>query len=166
MRGCSIKFTFQGYIGWSFLFWCFLLPSPQDVSVMSRGHARRSNSKFPSLNKWHWWNCAPIAVVLVLVYCQTLLWAHRKKGRFYIYTLCIVDGSIFCPENSLPELKQRMGIPPTPRKRALESYMWRKKRYTGYALNLYGLFFFWHVTNGAEVLVAFDLWSLILIIPI
>lgn len=37
-----------------------------------------------------------MAVVLVLVYCQILLWAHSIKGSFiYIYTLCMVDGKIF-----------------------------------------------------------------------
>lgn len=172
-EGCSIRFTFQGYIGWSFLLWCFLLPSPQDVSVMSHGGAQRSNSKFPSLNKWHWWNCAPIAgwfseetVVLVLVYCQILLWAHSKKGSFlYTYStycrwqyfllrkLCLNWNK----EWGYPQLQGRELWKVTCKgKRDIQPIHWICTDWV----------FSDMLTNGAEVLVAFGLWPLILIIAI
>lgn len=157
-EGCSIRFPVQGYIGQSFLLWCFLIPSPQDVSVMSHGGAQRNNSKFPSFNKWHWWNCAPMAVVLVLVYCQILLWAHSIKGSFiYIYSLYGRWQNFFA-QKTLFKLKQRMWIPPTPRKRALESCTWRKIDIQP----IHWIFMDWvfsdMLANGTEVLVVFDLW--------
>lgn len=46
-----------------------------------------------------------------------------KREFFYTRPLSTGGNNIFCSENFLPKLEQKMGKPSAPKKRALESYV-------------------------------------------